>query len=377
MACINPKKAWWSKHRHPETGNLTPVFRPDHSHELYGSFLLPCGKCQPCLAKKVQAKCIQCVHEMHSVKHSCFLTLTYDDDHLVINNRSLSGTLVKEHLKQFHKSLRKRINDTYGKDYKYKYFQSGEYGGLTGRPHYHVLLMGYDFPDKTRVAITSKRPLYDSETLNTLWKYGHVRLEDAGIGAASYIAKYAIKEYMSGNRDLESLETTGRIPQYITQSRQIGKTHLHKYAKEFLQHGTYVTSNMNPSVLGQPNKGLPLSKWQLQQLKEINPDRVDEILSERKHFAIQQTKPYQTGLKKTVGTSDINLGAYVSDVTRKQYAKYKNSTYTTGVRDTETKQFEQMLTWSMENAMSLDPALSPLEQTQLLIKEFKSQSTAF
>lgn len=369
MACINPKKAWRSKYINPETNKRKMEFNREKAHDLYGVTPLACGKCVPCLQKKIQHKCIQCLHEMYTCDAAMFLTLTYDDEHIITNPKCLTGTLDKKHLKQFHKSLRKQITDKHGKDVKYKYFQSGEYGGKTGRPHYHVLIMGFAFPDKIKVSMLQKRPLYESISLNKLWKYGHIRLEDAGLGAASYIAKYALKEALSGKRELESLETTGRIPQFTSQSKQIGRDNLIKNAEEYLRHGTYVTSQMSPVKFGQPNKGIPLSPWQLTQLYDINPPRVEELLSERKKHAIAMSKKYNIGQPKIGGTSDIHLGEYINDICSKEFAKYKNSTR--GITDTETKELSSMVQWAIRNAQFLDPFSSPIEELDNKIKEFK------
>ncbi len=74
------------------------------------------------------------------------MTLTYDDEHLPINDYVDSDgvihgkpTLRKRDVQLFLKRLRKN----YKYDNHIKYFCCGEYGGKTFRPHYHLIIFGF------------------------------------------------------------------------------------------------------------------------------------------------------------------------------------------------------------------------------------------
>lgn len=144
-------------------------FRPDRdglvdyeTGEFFESFEVGCGKCLECL----QVHKLQWVHrlldEASLHEQSMFLTLTYAE------GSSQEISLVKEDLQKFIKRLRKKIYPL-----RCRYYACGEYGSLGKRPHYHVIIFGYWFPD----AIKWKRDkkgfyMYRSQTLEKLWTYG-------------------------------------------------------------------------------------------------------------------------------------------------------------------------------------------------------------
>ena len=75
------------------------------------------------------------LHESDYWDHSCFTTLTYNNEHL-----PKDGSLHKDELQKFFKRLRKYLGDR-----KMKYFACGEYGDEGHRPHYHAILFGIDY----------------------------------------------------------------------------------------------------------------------------------------------------------------------------------------------------------------------------------------
>ncbi len=75
-----------------------------------------------------------------------------------------------------------------------RYMVSHEYGGKTGRPHHHAIIFGWS-PPAQRFALTSPsgNPLYTSETLSDLWKFGFHSIGEANEQTAYYIASYSLK----------------------------------------------------------------------------------------------------------------------------------------------------------------------------------------
>lgn len=76
------------------------------------------------------------MHESQSHDFSCFVTLTYDDEHM-----PYGGDLHYRHFQLFLKKLRKRLGRPV------RYFMCGEYGDRLGRPHYHAILIGVEVAD--------------------------------------------------------------------------------------------------------------------------------------------------------------------------------------------------------------------------------------
>lgn len=91
---------------------------------------VPCGKCVPCLINKRTDWSFRLEQEYKYSKSALFVTLTYDMKH-----QPSDGSLDKRHLQLYLKRLRKLDGSN-----KIRYYAVGEYGGETGRPHYHLLL---------------------------------------------------------------------------------------------------------------------------------------------------------------------------------------------------------------------------------------------
>lgn len=120
---------------------------------------------------------------------NCFITLTYDNEHLP-DDYCVS---VREH-QLFMKKLREEI------DQKVRFYMCGEYGDKGRRPHYHYCLFGYDFPDR-RPWKQNKRGewWYTSELLKSIWGKGHVIVADLTFESAAYTARYVTKKLKGSN----------------------------------------------------------------------------------------------------------------------------------------------------------------------------------
>lgn len=182
----------------PQSGVFTP--NPE------GNLRVPCGKCQECLKQRSNEWALRSQHEMSLHKQNCFITLTYNNDHIVNTTEELT-----REIQLFFKKLRKQI---YPK--KIRYLYSVEYGSNTLRPHYHAIIFGHDFAEQKLVRKTKKGfPLFTSPELLKLWPYGHHSIGTATVQSAYYIASYALKKHSAVN------EETGEIvSDYMRTSRR-------------------------------------------------------------------------------------------------------------------------------------------------------------
>lgn len=182
-----------------------------------------CGQCMGCRIERSRQWAVRITHEVKCHEDNCFLTLTYNDENLPKN-----GTLVKEHMQLFFKRLRKSIEPV-----KVRYYQCGEYGSRTQRPHYHCILFGYDFSDKKYLKKSGDYSLYTSERLDALWTYGHCLIGEVTFDSARYVAGYCVDK-LTGDLGLEAYQATGRIPPFSTMSRRpgIGALWLEKFASD-------------------------------------------------------------------------------------------------------------------------------------------------
>ncbi len=189
---------------------------------------IACGQCSGCRLERSRQWAVRCMHEaqMHTV--NSFVTLTYDDDHL-----PRDGGLVLEHFQKFVRTFRKR-------GYSFRYYHCGEYGDKHGRPHYHAILFGIDFPDQVFESETQNGDkLYSSPLLSDLWHHGISRVGEMTFQSAAYVARYCMKK-INGEQAAEHYQTintkTGEVhqvkPEYQTMSRRpgIGSTWFSKFS---------------------------------------------------------------------------------------------------------------------------------------------------
>lgn len=173
-----------------------------------------CGKCLNCRLAKAKEWSDRGTlelnvlnYERETYEHSCFVTLTYDDEHLpmqgsttkeysaeylsqrgleakpksvdlslgdvqriidmstgeikylqgfsrITGNPIYLSTLQYADIQRFITSLKKSLNRH--KKEKFTYIIAGEYGAMTKRPHYHAILFGYIPDDLTEMELDNK-----------------------------------------------------------------------------------------------------------------------------------------------------------------------------------------------------------------------------
>ncbi len=205
MPCFYPLKGW----RGAPNGNGPAgiVFSRKESTGIY--MQVPCGQCIGCRLERSRQWAIRCVHEAKMHDKNCFLTLTLDPEYI-----PLHGTLDKTHFPGFIKRLRKRLEPL-----KIRYFHAGEYGRVTRRPHYHALIFGYDFPDKTKWSERNGNVVFRSNELEEVWGLGFCEIGSLTFESAQYVARYIVDK-ITGNVAEEYYD--GREPEFATMSTRPG-----------------------------------------------------------------------------------------------------------------------------------------------------------
>lgn len=174
-----------------------PVFLSRIKHDKFLSLSLkfpeqykfmPCHQCKGCRLERSRQWAMRCMHEASLYPDNCFLTLTYDDDHLP-KNRSLD----KEAMPSFIKRLRRYADYHYGIQ-GIRFYQAGEYGDKFDRPHYHALIFNFDFPDKVKWKKCNGNIYYISQDLQKLWSYGFALTAALTFESAAYVARYCTKK---------------------------------------------------------------------------------------------------------------------------------------------------------------------------------------
>lgn len=170
---------------------------------------IPCGQCVGCRLERSRQWAVRAMHEASLYEDNCFLTLTYDDEHLPADL-----SLVRAAPVNFMKRLRKMYAPKV-----IRVLYCGEYGDDLGRPHYHLCLFNHEFEDKTFWKKTREFRLYNSEALSKLWPFGFAVIGSLTFESAAYVARYSMKK-VTGKFADEFY--SGRVPEFGGFSRNPG-----------------------------------------------------------------------------------------------------------------------------------------------------------
>lgn len=136
------------------------------------------------------------MHEAQMHEKNCFITLTYDEEHL-----PKDASVDVEVWKKFAKRLRKSCG-------KFRFIHVGEYGEEGNRPHYHALIFGLNFDEDRAIwkedELTGRR-YYRSPKLAKLWPMGLHDIQDLSKEAANYVCQYAVKKIYGTSLESEEL----------------------------------------------------------------------------------------------------------------------------------------------------------------------------
>ncbi len=82
MPCYHPLGVYRSKATNQSTGRSWIVWSLPRDIDCYDFIKLPCGQCIGCRLDRSRQWAMRCLHEAQLHDDNCFVTLTYDDDHL-------------------------------------------------------------------------------------------------------------------------------------------------------------------------------------------------------------------------------------------------------------------------------------------------------
>lgn len=260
-------------------GKITfdPQQAAGYSARSYGN--IRCGMCRDCRLHRAREWAIRCYHEASLHERNSFLTLTFELD---------PGSISKRDLQLFFKRLREALPGR-----KLRYFACGEYGEKLGRPHYHVCLFGYDFPDKYPWVKSPKGNLqYRSALLEKAWPHGHALIGDLTMESAGYTARYALKKITgsveSDHYTRDFLGTTINVtPEFQVQSLKpaIGLGWIKKHWEEVARGNSVIYKG----------KECPIPRYYNNWIKENHPDAYKAM--QETWEAHREGLAYETGLR--------------------------------------------------------------------------------
>ncbi len=190
MTCYFPLDGWQA-HKRNENGKRPVVFSLSYA-DTSKPLKIACGKCIGCRLKYSRDWAIRMTNEASLYEHNCFITLTFDDKHLL--DRPNPYTIDVRDIQLFLKRLR-------NKGFKFRYFYCGEYGEINARPHYHLILFDIDFPDKELLTVRNGYKMYRSALLEQCWPYGFSSIGSFTFESAGYVARYITKKQSGDQSD--------------------------------------------------------------------------------------------------------------------------------------------------------------------------------
>jgi len=225
MSCYHPRTGWADPDQNGKWTSKQP--------KAFNSTVMTvaCGQCIGCRTELSRQWAMRNMHEASLYDDNCFITLTYDDEHL-----PPYGSLDKKAFPKFIRSLRQ--NQPKGK--KIRYYACGEYGDRFNRPHYHAILFNYWPNPHIRGNIIKLKEnkgdsLYTSPELTKCWKKGHVAFGKVTFQSAAYVSNYVTKKITGGLKDshyggyINPLPTT----ELITYSKYPKKGFVRRFQPEF------------------------------------------------------------------------------------------------------------------------------------------------
>lgn len=284
MKCYNPRLAFvnpdggkpiftkyrWSQFIHSKGGFEPPSFSKIRCQypTLFGKPLkMPCGKCEACRLEGARERAVRCMHELKSHQgKGCFLTLTYSPDHLPPN-----GSYREEDIVLFLKRLRKALAPRLIKS-----FGCAEYGDKGGRPHFHLLIFGHDFPDRYLWRPASEHGAghasYRAPSLEKLWTLGNSEIGSLTIESASYVARYTQK------KSKKKAQKQGLLPEKsvcVSRRPGIGHDYFDKYKDDFYSIDAVVLEHNGKYS----TQGIP--RYYDRLLEKYDPERYAKIKLDR------------------------------------------------------------------------------------------------
>lgn len=169
---------------------------------------IPCGRCINCRLNRQREWALRCTLEAKRYPLNLFVTLTYDDNHLPIYRHSDDGVseLRRRDLSLYLKRVREYCRREFGHT-GVRYFGCGEYGELSDRAHYHLVL--FNLPPQTelkQIGSSSGYPLFTVPWLEKCWsdkdgvRLGFVTCAYFSSQTASYVAGYVLKKKLGADR---------------------------------------------------------------------------------------------------------------------------------------------------------------------------------
>lgn len=270
------------------------VFNPKFALNPHHPIKLPCGNCIGCRRDRTGDWAMRCLHESQMHPQNCFITLTFNDEHLPDDYSVHIRTF-----QLFMKKLRKHYQPK-----KIRFYGCGEYGPENLRPHYHSILFNHDFPDKQFYKTTPQGDrLYTSKSLEQIWGYGFCTIGDVTYQSAGYVAQYVMKK-INGERALEHYLRTHPLsgdivrvePEFQLQSVGLGSTWFEKFHKDCFPSDFLVVEG----------KQLRVPQYYTKKLEEVAKQKIKRARKKSSLTRRADSTPERLRVREAVKQAQLN-----------------------------------------------------------------------
>lgn len=282
----------------------TICWSPKKYSKEYATFQLACGKCLSCRLESARQTAVRCVHEAEMYENSCFITLTYADEHLkspklhypdfqnfmkTLRTKRFDTLLERlfpngnqEHKRSLFRELPKESRKKWLDSITVPFLAVGEYGDDGKRPHFHALLFNWR-PSDAIPRRTNERgdQIYSSHTLDQIWGMGFTELGSITFESAGYCARYASKKWIHGKDGTHEYEPISKR----STRHAIGKKFLEKYWQDIFNHGVCIITKADGSII---KSGIPryYEKW----FQKHHPEKWKHYVTETKQKIIRAAR---------------------------------------------------------------------------------------
>lgn len=212
-----------------------------------------CGQCMPCRINSRRTWTHRIMLETTQHPENSFWTLTYTDENIPLTEAKIP-TLEPLHLTQFMKRLRHHTNPS-----KVRYFNVGEYGEQTSRPHYHLALFNFPACERGNTSINRRGNCCSvCDLIRDVWGQGRVHSGNLETASAAYICGYITKKMTRK----EDIRLCGRNPEFARMSLKpgIGAGIMPEVASALLSHNLEQLPDV-PTSLRSQSRVQPLGRY--------------------------------------------------------------------------------------------------------------------
>ena len=262
--------------------------------------LIPCGQCIGCRIRQREdwTTRIELEARDYPKDQVWFITLTYDDEHvpgMIVKTGELVRPaqyvwkpgkrtpesvqiLMYTDVQKFLKRLRKAYRG------KLRYFVAGEYGEQTARPHYHMILYGWQPFDLKDLYKTRKNGYYTSDWLSNIWEQGNVQIAQAVPETYRYVAGYVTKKmYEIDGKKANVYYELGQPKPFACMSLKpgLGDKYYQQHKRKIWKQGYIQCTN---------GKHAQIPRYYEKQMEAENPERLWKIKQKRQERTINTNR---------------------------------------------------------------------------------------